>query len=132
MHDPKLNPIDQPVASLGGVGRDRLARLEKLGIRTIKDLLWYGPKRYEDRNRPHKIDKLEKGDIATVTGVIAAGGVKRMRGGRSMFEFILDDNYLYESWRLPLSGASWGGVLINNSIAYVPTMSGVLYAIDLS
>ena len=91
VHDPKLNPIDQPVASLGGVGRDRLARLEKLGIRTIKDLLWYGPKRYEDRNRPHKIDKLGKGDIATVTGVIAAGGVKRMRGGRSMFEFILDD-----------------------------------------
>ena len=49
-----------------------------------------------------------------------------------LFEFILDDNYLYESWRLPLSGASWGGVLINESIAYVPTMSGHLYAIDLS
>ncbi len=48
------------------------------------------------------------------------------------FEFILDDNYLYESWRLPLSGASWGGVLVNDSIAYVPTMSGELYAIDLS
>jgi len=44
VHDPKLNPIDQPVASLGGVGRDRLARLEKLGIRTIKDLLWYRKK----------------------------------------------------------------------------------------
>ncbi len=49
-----------------------------------------------------------------------------------LFEFILDDNYMYESWRLPLSGASWGGVLINESIAYVPTMSGHLYAIDLS
>ncbi|MBA31495.1 MAG: hypothetical protein CL748_03090 [Chloroflexi bacterium] len=47
-------------------------------------------------------------------------------------EFILDDNYLVESWRLPLKGASWGGVLINEYIAYVPTMSGHLYAIDLS
>ena len=91
MPDPKLNPIDQPLASLGGVGRERLTRLNKLGIRTIGDLLWYGPKRYEDRNRPNKIEKLRKGDIATVTGVISAGGVKRIRGGRSMFEFIMDD-----------------------------------------
>ncbi len=91
MPDPKLNPIDQPLASLGGVGRERLTRLDKLGIRTIGDLLWYGPKRYEDRNRPNKIEKLRKGDIATVTGVISAGGVKRIRGGRSMFEFIMDD-----------------------------------------
>ena len=91
MSNPKLNPIDNPVASLGGLRREKLARLSKLGIHTIADLLWYGPKRYEDRNRPQKIEDLVKGDIATVAGVIKAGGVKRMRGGRSMFEFIVDD-----------------------------------------
>ncbi|MDC0316666.1 hypothetical protein OAM03_02895 [Verrucomicrobia bacterium] len=81
MSDPKLNPIDNPVSSLGGLRREKLARLSKLGIHTISDLLWYGPKRYEDRNRPQKIEDLVKGDIATVAGVIKAGGVKRMRGG---------------------------------------------------
>ena len=49
---------------------------------------------YKRKNRNSEIkdwQNLQKGDIATVTGVIAAGGVKRIRGGRSMFEFIMDD-----------------------------------------
>ena len=86
-----LLPIDQPVATLGGVGSERASRLLKLNIRTIGELLWHGPKRYEDRNKLHQIKNLEKGDTATVAGPIVASGVKRMRGGRSLFEFVLDD-----------------------------------------
>ncbi|MGB0550902.1 MAG: ATP-dependent DNA helicase RecG, partial [Limisphaerales bacterium] len=37
------------------------------------------------------IKRLAKGDTATVAGPIVAAGVKRMRGGRSLFEFIIDD-----------------------------------------
>ena len=73
------------------MGGERASRLAKLGIRTIGDLLWHGPKRYEDRNQPHEIKSLAKGDTATVAGPIVAAGVKRMRGGRSLFEFIIDD-----------------------------------------
>ena len=91
MSESPPHPIDQPVASLGGVGGERASRLAKLGIRTIGDLLWHGPKRYEDRNQPHEIKRLAKGDIATLAGPIVAAGVKRMRGGRSLFEFIIDD-----------------------------------------
>ena len=76
------------------------------------------------------------GPIAEIDGKIYVSTSSISDTGNSdpgyFFEFILDDNYLYESWRLPLSGASWGGVLVNDSIAYVPTMSGELYAIDLS
>ncbi len=88
---PPQQPIDQPIAALGGVGGEKASRLAKLGVRTIGDLLWHGPKRYEDRNRPHEIARLAKGDVATVAGSIVASGVKRMRGGRSLFEFIIDD-----------------------------------------
>ena len=88
---PPQQPIDQPIAALGGVGGEKASRLAKLGVRTIGDLLWHGPKRYEDRNRPHEIASLAKGDVATVAGSIVASGVKRMRGGRSLFEFIIDD-----------------------------------------
>ena len=73
------------------MGGERASRLAKLGIRTIGDLLWHGPKRYEDRNQPHEIKSLTKGDTATVAGPIVAAGVKRMRGGRSLCEFIIDD-----------------------------------------
>ena len=89
--DAKLNPVDQSIASIGGVGSERLARLGKLGIRTVSDLIWYSPKRYEDRNQPHKIKDLVRGEVGTVSGIISASGVKRMRGGRSVFEFIIDD-----------------------------------------
>jgi ATP-dependent DNA helicase RecG len=79
------------VATLPGVGGERATRLAKLGIRTVGDLLWHGPRRYEDRNQPHEAKGLAKGDDATVAGTIVAAGVKRMRFGKSLFEFILDD-----------------------------------------
>ena len=85
------DPLGQQVAALPGVGGERATRLAKLGIRTVADLLWHGPRRYEDRNQPHEVKALAKGDDATVAGPIVAAGVKRMRFGKSLFEFIIDD-----------------------------------------
>ena len=73
------DPLGQQVAALPGVGGERATRLAKLGIRTVADLLWHGPRRYEDRNQPHEVKALAKGDDATVAGPIVAAGVKRMR-----------------------------------------------------
>ena len=75
------DPLGQQVAALPGVGGERATRLAKLGIRTVADLLWHGPRRYEDRNQPHEVKALTKGDDATVAGPIVAAGVKRMRFG---------------------------------------------------
>ena len=91
MSEPATNPLGQPVATLPGVGGERASRLAKLGIRTVGDLLWHGPRRYEDRNQSHEAKSLSQGDDATVAGTIVAAGVKRMRYGKSLFEFILDD-----------------------------------------
>ena len=87
----ETDPLGQPVAELPGIGGERAARLVKLGIRTIGDLLWHGPRRYEDRNQPNEAKGLVKGDTGTVAGSIVVAGVKRMRRGKSLFEFILDD-----------------------------------------
>ena len=91
MSETETDPLGQPVAALAGVGGERASRLAKLGIRTVIDLLWHGPRRYEDRNQPHEAKALAKGDTGTVAGPIVAAGVKRMRHGKSLFEFILDD-----------------------------------------
>ena len=103
----ETDPLGQPVAALPGIGGERAARLAKLGIRTVGDLLWHGPRRYEDRNRPNEAQSLSKGDTGTVAGPIVAAGVKRMRHGKSLFELILDDGTARlhcRWWNMPYMG----------------------------
>ena len=37
-----------------------------------------------------------------------------------------------EMWRLPVDGAVWGGVSVQDNIAYFGTMGGTFYAVDLA
>ena len=74
-----------------GVGPERLHQLERLGIRTLGDLLFHAPRRYEDRRRFRTIRELQLGESSTIFGRVVAAGVKRFRNGRSVFELVLDD-----------------------------------------
>lgn len=47
------------VRELHGVGPARAAQLEKLGIRTLYDLLAFFPRDYEDRTNPVTIAQLQ-------------------------------------------------------------------------
>ncbi|MEN8260542.1 MAG: ATP-dependent DNA helicase RecG [Pseudomonadota bacterium] len=57
-----------PVVSLKGIGSQTAGRLEKLGIRTVQDLLFHLPLRYEDRTRIQPIGGLQVGTQALVEG----------------------------------------------------------------
>ena len=88
----KTPPLAAPASSLWGVGGERAAQLARLGIFTIEDLLLHKPRRYEDRRHFRKIAELTKEEPFTARGTIVAQGLKRFRGGgKSVFEFILDD-----------------------------------------
>jgi ATP-dependent DNA helicase RecG len=64
-------PLDErPVTSLRGVGPALAATLERLGLRTVQDLLFHLPLRYEDRTRVVPIGSLRAGDRAVIEGVI--------------------------------------------------------------
>ncbi|AFQ45595.1 ATP-dependent DNA helicase RecG [Desulfosporosinus meridiei] len=65
---------DNPLQFLKGVGPERAKLLGQLGIHTIKDLLEYYPRRYEDR-RKRMISELKDGELATVEGKVVAGNV---------------------------------------------------------
>ena len=41
--------LSLPLSALKGVGPRRSALLERLGLRTLEDLLFFFPRRYEDR-----------------------------------------------------------------------------------
>ena len=53
-----------------GIGLAFATRLEKLGLKTVKDLLWHFPSRYEDFSKITNIADLIPGEPATIQGVI--------------------------------------------------------------
>ncbi|WP_427501475.1 ATP-dependent DNA helicase RecG [Methylomonas sp. MED-D] len=65
-----LEPTQQPVTKLNGIGAQSAARLEKLGIRTLQDLLFHLPLRYQDRSRITPIGELLPGTSALVCGTV--------------------------------------------------------------
>lgn len=65
-----MGKLNQPVISLSGVGAQTASRLEKLGLRTLLDLLFHLPHRYEDRTRVCPIGGLAVGMTALVCGKV--------------------------------------------------------------
>jgi len=92
MATPAAGPLEQPITALRGVGPERAALLARLEIRTVGDLLWYRPRRYEDRRHLGSIAALQVREAATIHGRIVAQGVKYWRQRqRSVFELVLED-----------------------------------------
>ncbi|HKU14821.1 MAG TPA: ATP-dependent DNA helicase RecG [Steroidobacteraceae bacterium] len=60
----------RPVTTLRGVGESLAARLAKLGITTVQDLLFLLPLRYEDRTRVVPIGSLRVGERAVIEGEV--------------------------------------------------------------
>jgi ATP-dependent DNA helicase RecG len=86
------SPLRRPVTMLYGVGPERSAQLERLGIKSVEDLLLHRPHRYEDRQHLRRISELQLHVPAITHGKVVALGVKWFRGHtKSIFELILDD-----------------------------------------
>jgi ATP-dependent DNA helicase RecG len=85
------NPLLTPLNQLPGVGSERAAQLQRLELRTVGDLLLHRPRRYEDRRHFQPIAALQLDQPALVCGKIIACGLNKLRGGRSVFELIIDD-----------------------------------------
>ncbi len=88
--EPALSNL--PVTVLRGVGPERAAQLARLQLGTVADLLLHRPRRYEDRRRLQPVAGVKLGEATTIQGKVVAMGLKRYRkGGKSVFELILDD-----------------------------------------
>ncbi|MDR3582435.1 MAG: DNA helicase RecG, partial [Candidatus Pacebacteria bacterium] len=62
--------LETPLFEVVGARSPSLRRLEKMGIKTVGDLLWHFPARYEDFTRTYSVADLEPGQQATVRGTI--------------------------------------------------------------
>ncbi|MGZ8227559.1 MAG: ATP-dependent DNA helicase RecG [Methylococcaceae bacterium] len=85
-----MNPLNQPVAALKGIGAQTANRLQKLGIRNIQDLVFHLPIRYEDRTRIYPIASLTAGMTALVCGKVEFADILP-RGRKSLICRICDN-----------------------------------------
>ena len=72
------------------------------------------------------------GDGVLVIGTSAIGDDEESDGYLLALDTSPEPTVAREKWRLPVDGAVWGGVVIEDNVAYFGTMSGTLYAVDLA
>jgi len=62
--------LSAPIEEISGVGHTFQKRLKKIGIKTVQDLLFYFPRRYEDFSRLIPISQIKINEICTIKGKI--------------------------------------------------------------
>lgn len=86
------DPSDFQIQYIKGVGPYRAKLLTRLGIKTVKDALYYLPYRYEDRSNIRKISDLRYSSLETAAGKIVSAEVIKLPGKNlKIFELTIYD-----------------------------------------
>lgn len=90
----------KPVQSIKMIGPRRAATLQKLGVFTVKDLLYHFPRRYEDRTRMRPAGTCEHGEVVTVRGTVLAAQDLKPRRGLTVTKLAMHDGVgiFYAVW----------------------------------
>lgn len=89
-----LKELPQPVSNLRyikGIGPKRALALEKIGIHSLRELIYLFPRRYEDRSSFRKISESKIGEQSTFRGEVLTLGLKRIRR-MTIFEMVVGDS----------------------------------------
>jgi len=85
--------LDTPIINVNRVGQTTAKRLVKIGIMTVRDLLFYFPYRYDDYRHITNIDKLIPGTNANIIGQIELIQNRRAHRRRMYItEALVNDN----------------------------------------
>lgn len=86
------DPSDFQIQYVKGVGPHKSQILSRLGIKTVRDALYYLPYRYEDRTNIKLISSLKCGNVETVAGKVVATEVIDLPGKNlRIFELVVSD-----------------------------------------
>jgi len=83
--------LDSPVTTLRGISAAIASRLAKLGIRTIRDLLYHFPRRFDDFSNLKTISHLWLGDETTIVGRIVETKAQQTRSGQTIVRAVVAD-----------------------------------------
>ncbi len=83
--------LDAPVTKLGGIGDFNAQKLARLGIHTIRDLLYYFPVRYDDYSALKTINQLFYGEQVTIIGRVASVRKYRTKSNLLIVRVVIED-----------------------------------------
>jgi ATP-dependent DNA helicase RecG len=83
--------LDSPIEALSGVGRDMANAFKRLGLRTVEDLLYHYPHRYDDYSKQKTIAELTVGETETVIAEVSDARTFRLKNGREGVEIQVSD-----------------------------------------
>lgn len=84
--------LSADVTAVPGVGPSAATRLHALGIRTVRDLLFYFPREHRDYSKLEKIANIPFGELTTTVGMIWEVESKRLNGGRQVVIATISDD----------------------------------------
>lgn len=82
---------DQSIETLKGIGEKTAKLFEKVGIRTIDDLLHYYPRGYDTYGEPKAIGELSEDETGTVEGFLKSGATGVYVNGLSIVQATISD-----------------------------------------
>ncbi len=84
--------FDAPVNSIKGIGEKKTSALTRLGISSIRDLLYTFPRRHDDYSKLKPIGSLWFGEEVTVIGTIDSVSTRSVRSGKmKLVEAMISD-----------------------------------------
>jgi ATP-dependent DNA helicase RecG len=83
--------LDSPVTALVGIGPSHAERFERLGVETIRDLLYLFPHRYNDFSALKTINQLKYGEEVTIIGTVWQTKAHETRRGGIIVTSIISD-----------------------------------------
>lgn len=92
--EPELEPaaLNAPVTVLHNVGPKNAQNLGRLGLFTLRDMLYYFPRRYNDYSSLKAINRLSYGEEVTVIGTVQSVSKRTVRNGqRQIVEAVVSD-----------------------------------------
>jgi len=86
--------LEMPVRYLKGIGPKKAKIISGFRVDNIEDLLYYFPRRYEDRTNLSPISKLKEGEVQTVKAKVLAKNERQSlrRRGFSILEVVVGDD----------------------------------------
>lgn len=114
----ELSALYAPITVLQGIGPRNAQTLSRLGIFTLRDMLYHFPRRYDDYTRLKSINRLKYGEEVTVIGTVNDISTRQIRGGKqSIVEATITDGS--GSLRITWFNQQWIAKRLSNGVQIV-------------